>query len=539
MKITNVLRSLAIAGALSVAAVGSAQAVTLNMMNGAEPGTLDPHKASGDWQNRIIGDYIEGLVAEDATAEPIPGQAESWEVSDDGLVYTFTLRDGISWSDGTPVTAGDFEFAFRRLFNPATAAEYAYLQYPIKGGSEMAEGSIAPDSADFGVKAIDDKTLEITLEGPTPFFLGALTHYTAYPVPRHVIEEHGDDWTNPANIVSNGPYTVTEWVPGSYVRSVKSETYYGKDSVQIDEVYYYVQDDLAAAFNRYRAGEYDILTDLPADQQAVVRDTMPGEGRFAPFQGIHYYVINQEKAPFDDARVREALSISINREIIGPAIWGSGEPPAYAWVPPGTGNYEGVAPYMPEWAAVPYEDRVAQAKALMAEAGYSTENPLRLQLRYNTNDNHQNLAIAISAMWQEIGVQAELFNSETPVHYDALRAGDFEVGRAGWLNDYSDPSNTLELLQSGTMQDGTMNWGNNYGRYSNETFDELVNAAKSESDLVARAALLGEAEKIAMDDFAAIPLAWYLANNVVKPNITGFEDNAKDVHRTRWLAKTE
>lgn len=539
MKITNVLRSLAIAGALSVAAVGSAQAVTLNMMNGAEPGTLDPHKASGDWQNRIIGDYIEGLVAEDATAEPIPGQAESWEVSDDGLVYTFTLRDGISWSDGTPVTAGDFEFAFRRLFNPATAAEYAYLQYPIKGGSEMAEGSIAPDSADFGVKAIDDKTLEITLEGPTPFFLGALTHYTAYPVPRHVIEEHGDDWTNPANIVSNGPYTVTEWVPGSYVRSVKSETYYDKDSVQIDEVYYYVQDDLAAAFNRYRAGEYDILTDLPADQQAVVRDTMPGEGRFAPFQGIHYYVINQEKAPFDDARVREALSISINREIIGPAIWGSGEPPAYAWVPPGTGNYEGVAPYMPEWAAVPYEDRVAQAKALMAEAGYSTENPLRLQLRYNTNDNHQNLAIAISAMWQEIGVQAELFNSETPVHYDALRAGDFEVGRAGWLNDYSDPSNTLELLQSGTMQDGTMNWGNNYGRYSNETFDELVNAAKSESDLVARAALLGEAEKIAMDDFAAIPLAWYLANNVVKPNITGFEDNAKDVHRTRWLAKTE
>jgi oligopeptide transport system substrate-binding protein len=539
MKITNVLRSLAIAGALSVAAVGSAQAVTLNMMNGAEPGTLDPHKASGDWQNRIIGDYIEGLVAEDATAEPIPGQAESWEVSDDGLVYTFTLRDGISWSDGTPVTAGDFEFAFRRLFNPATAAEYAYLQYPIKGGSEMAEGSIAPDSADFGVKAIDDKTLEITLEGPTPFFLGALTHYTAYPVPRHVIEEHGDDWTNPANIVSNGPYTVTEWVPGSYVRSVKSETYYDKDSVQIDEVYYYVQDDLAAAFNRYRAGEYDILTDLPADQQAVVRDTMPGEGRFAPFQGIHYYVINQEKAPFDDARVREALSISINREIIGPAIWGSGEPPAYAWVPPGTGNYEGVAPYLPEWAAVPYEDRVAQAKALMAEAGYSTENPLRLQLRYNTNDNHQNLAIAISAMWQEIGVQAELFNSETPVHYDALRAGDFEVGRAGWLNDYSDPSNTLELLQSGTMQDGTMNWGNNYGRYSNETFDELVNAAKSESDLVARAALLGEAEKIAMDDFAAIPLAWYLANNVVKPNITGFEDNAKDVHRTRWLAKTE
>lgn len=539
MKITNVLMAAALGSVFSLSALGGAQAVTLNMFNGSEPGTLDPHKASGDWQNRIIGDYLEGLVAEDAKAEPIPGQAESWTVSDDGLVYTFELRSGITWSDGTPVTAGDFEYAFRRLFNPATASEYSYLQFPIKGGSEIVDGSMAVDAADFGVKAIDDTTLEITLESPTPYFLSALTHYTAWPVPKHVVEKVGDAWTNVENIVSNGPYTVKEWVPGSYVKSVKSDTYYDKDNVQIDEVMYYVQDDLAAAFNRYRAGEYDILVDLPADQQKTVLDTMPGEGRFAPFQGIHYYVINQEKPPFDNVKVRQALSISLNREIMGPDIWGSGEPPAYAWVPPGTGNYEGVTPYMPEWAATPYEERVAQAKALMEEAGYTTANPLKLQLRYNTNDNHQNLAIAISAMWQEIGVQAELFNAETPVHYDALRAGDFEVGRAGWLNDYSDPSNTLELLKSGTMSDGKMNWGNNYGRYSNSTFDALVTEAATMSDLAARAVKLGEAEKLAMDEFAAIPLMWYLANNVVKPYIQGFEDNAKDVHRTRWLTKTQ
>jgi oligopeptide transport system substrate-binding protein len=208
-------------------------------------------------------------------------------------------------------------------------------------------------------------------------------------------------------------------------------------------------------------------------------------------------------------------------------------------VPPGTGNYEGVTPYMPAWATESYDARVAQAKALMTEAGYTTEKPLKLQLRYNTNDNHKNLAVAIAAMWKEIGVEAELFNSETKVHYDALRAGDFDVGRAGWLNDYSDPSNTLELLKTGTMQDGKMNWGNNYGRFSNKEVDDLLTQSTTESDLVKRAALLGQAEKIAMDNFAAIPLVYYLASNVVKPNIQGFADNAKDIHRTRWLSKTE
>ena len=539
MRVASLLKVATAAAAVSLLMGSAASAVTLNTMNGSEPGSLDPHQASGDWENRIIGDYIEGLVAEDAEANAIPGQAESWDISEDGLVYTFHLRDGIQWSDGTPVTAGDFEYAFRRLFDPATASDYAYLQYPIAGGSEIADGSLPVDTDDFGVKVIDDQTLEITLEGPTPYFLQALTHYTAYPVPQHVIEEHGDAWTQPGNVVSNGPFTPVEWVPGNYIKSVKSETYYDAANVQIDEVYYYVQDDLAAAFNRYRAGEYDILTDLPFDQIQFVRDTMPDEGYFAPFLGIHYYVMNQEDEALADVNVRQALSISINREIIGPDIWGSGEPPAYAWVPPGTANYEGVEPYMPDWASTPYEERVAEARALMEAAGYSADNPLQLQIRYNTNDNHQRLAVAISAMWEQIHVRTELFNAETPVHYDALRAGDFQIGRAGWLLDYSDPSNMLELLQTGTMQDGTMNWGNNYGRYSNAEFDRLVSEAAQESDIAARAQLLGQAEKIAMDEFAALPLAYYLAANVVKPNIAGFADNAKDIHRTRWLTKTE
>ena len=538
MKLHKTLTAVATAGLVAALMTSAASAVTLNMMNGSEPGSIDPHQASGDWENRIIGDYIEGLMAEDAHAEAIPGQAESYTISDDGLVYTFTLRDGIQWSDGVPVTAEDFVFAFQRLFNPATASDYAYLQFPIKNSSEIAEGKIT-DFSELGVKALDDKTVEFTLNGPTPFFLQALTHYTAYPVPKHVIDEVGSNWTQVENIVSNGPYTPTEWVPGSYIKSIKSETYWDAANVQIDEVNYFVQDDLAAALSRYRAGEYDILVDIPSDQAGWIEENLPGQAYFGAFLGIYYYVINQEKAPFDNADVRKALSMAINRDVIGPDVLGTGELPMYGWVPEGTANYEGVEPYQPEWIGLSYEERVAEAKAIMEGLGYTSASPLSLQLKYNTNDNHQRIAVAISSMWEQIGVKTELFNSETAVHYDALRAGDFQVGRAGWLLDYSDPSNTLDLLRSGIAQGDTVNWGNNYGRYSNEEFDALLDQATTEVDLAARAKLLGDAEKLAMDEYAAIPIYNYIAQNVVAPSITGFVNNASDIHRTRWLTKSE
>lgn len=537
MKLTQTFKAVATAGTLSLLMSTAASAVTLQLHNGGDPGSLDPHKVSGDWENRVVGDYIEGLVTDNAAAEPIPGQAESWEVSEDGLTYTFKLRDDIFWTDGEPVTAEDFEFAFQRLMDPATASEYAYLQYPIKNAEAINSGEIT-DFSQLGVKAIDDKTLEITLEQPTPFFIEALTHYTAFPVPKHLVEEHGDQWTSVENIAGNGPYEIVEWIPGSYVRSEKNEEYYDAENVQIDEVYYHVLEDQAAALNRYRAGEFDILTDFPSDQYAWMQENLPGQAQVDPFLGIYYYVMNQEQPPFDDVRVREALSISILRDVIGPDILGTGELPAYGWVPPGTGNYVEDA-YMPEWAEMPYEERVARAQELLTDAGYGPDNPLTVQLRYNTNDNHQRIAVALAAMWEPLGVNVELFNAEVAVHYDALRAGDFQLGRAGWLLDYNDPSNTLDLLKTGVDQGGEMNWGNNYGRYSNEEFDSLMAEAATEQDLDARAELLAQAEEIAMDEFAAIPIYWYVSKNVVSPRISGFEDNAKDIHRTRWLSKTE
>jgi oligopeptide transport system substrate-binding protein len=538
MKITQVLKAVTTAGALALMMSSAALAVTLNLGNGGEPGSLDPHKVSGDWENRIVSEYLEGLVTEDAQAKAVAGQAESWTISDDGLVYTFKIRGDAVWSDNVPVTAQNWVDAFQRLFDPKTASEYAYLQYPIKNSSKIAAGEIT-DFSQLGVKAVDDKTLEITLEAATPYFLDALTHYTAFPIRKDIIEKFGDQWTQPANIVGNGPYKIVEWVPGSYLRGVKSDTYYGKADLKIDEIRWDNTEDLTAALNRYRAGELDILTDFPADQYKFLQDNYPGQAHVAPFLGIYYYVMNQSKPPLDNINIRKALSISVLRDVIGPDVLGTGELPAYGWVPPGTGNYEGT-PYAPDWAEMPYDQRVEEAKKLMTEAGYGPDKPLKLQLRYNTNENHKRIAVAITDMWKQIGVEVELFNAETAVHYDALRAGDYNVGRAGWLLDYDDASNTLDLLKTGTKgTDGTINWGNNYGRYSDPKFDELMTAASSELDLVKRAGQMHEAEKIAMDAFAAIPIYWYVSKNVVSPKVTGFEDNAKDIHRVRWMTKSE
>ncbi|WP_404402302.1 peptide ABC transporter substrate-binding protein [Pelagibacterium halotolerans] len=529
MYLTNVLKGGVLAGLMAVAMAGTASAETLHMFNGGEPASLDPHRVSGDWENRIVGDYLEGLMTEDIGAEPILGQAESYEISEDGLTYTFTIRDDAVWSDGEPVTAQDFEYAFKRLLSPEMAADYAYLQYPIKNAEAVNAGEMDVD--ELGIEVIDDKTIAFTLEAPTPYFLDALTHYTAYPVPMHLVEELGEDWIQPENIVGNGAYSITEWVPNSHIKAVKSETFHDADNVDIEEVMYYSMDDISAALQRYRAGEFDILTDFPTDQYQLLQDQYPGEAHVAPFLGLYYYVINHNKEELADPNVREAMSMAINREVIGPDILGTGELPAYGWVPPGTANYD-FDEYQPEWADMDYGERVAQAVQMMEEAGYSEDNPLNLQLKYNTNENHQRIAVAIAAMWEPLHINVELFNSEVAVHYDALQNNDFDgVGRAGWLMDYNDPINMLELLRSDIIY--------NYGRYNNAEFDQLLRDSATILDMDERAEVLREAEEIAMDETAAFPIYYYVSKNVVSPDIEGFEDNAKDIHRTRWLSMSE
>ncbi|ODT78191.1 MAG: peptide ABC transporter substrate-binding protein [Pelagibacterium sp. SCN 64-44] len=538
MKFTTAFKAVATAGAMALMMSTAASAVTLQLHNGGDPRTLDPHKASGNWEDRPISDYIEGLMTLDPLGEPVLGQAASYEVSDDGLVYTFTLRDDAVWSDGTPVTAKDFVLGAQRLQDPATASSYAYLNHFILNAEAINAGEIT-DFDQLGVKAIDDKTVEITLNAPTPYLLAALTHYTAYPVPSHVVEKVGEEWSQIGNLVANGPYVPVEWVPGSFIRSEKNESYHDAANVAIDEVIYHITEDDNAALNRYRAGEFDILSSFPADQYQLLQDQYPGEAHVAPFLGVYYYVMNQEREELKDVNVRKALSMALNREVIGPDVLGTGELPAYGWVPPGTANYEGEQ-YMPAWASEDYGARVAEATALMEAAGYTADNPLNLQLRYNTNENHRRIAVAIASMWEPIHVRVELFNAEVGPHYDALQEGDFQIGRAGWLMDYNDASNMLDLLKSGTAQaGGTIAWGNNYGRYSNAEYDSLLAQASTELDLVARAGLMHQAEAIAMDEFGVLPIYYYVSKWVVSPRISGFEDNAVDRHLTRYLSKSE
>ena len=500
---------------------------TLHMHNGGDPQSLDPHKVSGDWENRIVGDLFEGLLTEDAQARPVAGMAERWEVGGGGTIYTFYLRDA-KWSDGEPVTADDFVFAFRRLVNPETAAKYAWLQFPIKNAEAINGGETGLES--LGVEALDERTLRITLEGPTPYFLGALTHYTAYPIPRHVYEKHGDDWVRPENIVSNGPYKTEEWTPGSHVRSSVNEHHHAAAGLDIREVVYYALEDESAALKRYEAGEFDILTEFPTDHIERLRAERPDELFVAPFQGLYYYVINHNNPALQDIRVREALSAAINREVICEKIIGTGEIPAYSWVPPGMNNSR--TPYEAKWKSEPYKQRVERAKQLMAEAGYSPDKPLNLVLRYNTNENHKRMAVAIAGMWKPLGVKAELVNTETKVHYDDLNQNaGFDIARAGWLADYNDPVNMLELLAPGNLY--------NYGRWENAEFGALMQSAEKEADLERRADLFWMAEKIAIDSTASIPIHYYVSRNIVSQKIGGFENNARDIHRTRYLTKSE
>lgn len=517
------------AGIITLAAawpLGSAQAeMVLRVANLGEAATLDPHHVSGVWENRIIGDMFLGLTTEGPDGKPIAGAAEEWTISEDGTIYTFKIRDH-QWSDGTPVTAGDFVYSLQRILLPETAAEYASLLYPITNAEALNTGEME-GMEQLGVRAVDDRTLEITLNAPTPYFLSQLTHYTAFPVPMHLVEEHGNDWIKKGIIATNGAYVLDEWIPSTHTVLLKSPSFYDADNVKIDKVIFYPSEDRAAVQKRFRAGEIDIATDFASDQIDWLKKNLPDETRIAPYLGIYYYPVNTSKPPFDDKRVRQALSMAINREAITDKVLKTGELPAYSFVPPGTNNY-GEPAYV-AWKDMPYEERVEEAKKLLAEAGFGPDNPLKFVLSYNTSENHKRIAIAVAAMWKQIGVEAELFNTEVKVHYDKLKQADFDVARAGWIADYNDPQNFLYLLQGSS---GPLN----YGRYANPEYDALMEQAAVTTDLSERASLMAQAEAMAMEDQPVIPIYYYVSKNLVSGSVEGWQDTVNDIHRSRFLS---
>ena len=496
---------------------------TLRVATMGEPASLDPHKVSGTWENYVVGDMFIGLTTEDTKAKAIPGVAESWTVSEDGKTYTFKLRES-KWSDGTPLTANDFVYSMQRILLPETAAEYASLLYIIEGAEALNTGK--GEASALGVKAVDDYTLEVKLTGPAPYFLELLTHYTAYPVPKHVIDKVGKAWTKPENMVVNGPYKLVEWLPNTHVKVTKNDQYWGAADLAIDNITFYTQEDRAAVQKRFRAGEIDVAMDFASDQIEWLKKNLPDETRIAPYMGVYYYPINSSVEPFTDVRIRNALSMAVNRVAIVDKVLKTGELAAYSFVPPGVAYYDNPAEV--EWKDTPYGERVKMAKELLKEAGYDEKNPLKLTLRYNTSENHKRVAVAVASMWKQVGVQTELFNSEVKVHYADLKQGDFQVARAGWIADYNDAQNFLYLLETRTG-------ANNYGRYSNPEYDKLMMEAEVTADLEKRGELMRKAESLAMADQPVIPIYHYVSKNLVSKKVDGFEDNPKDIHRWRYI----
>jgi oligopeptide transport system substrate-binding protein len=514
-----------LSGTLFLCSLAIAQ-VTFNRGIDADPETLDPHKTSSVVESTILRDLLEGLVIYNARAEVVPGAADSWTVSDDGRTYQFRLRDA-KWSNGDPLKASDFAYSYRRIMSPATGAKYANILFPILNSERINKGQLPTE--DLGVKSIDDRTLEITLERPTPYFLELLTHQTSLPVHPASVEKHGPAFVKPGNYVSNGAYVLSDFVPNSHIRLVKNSRFHDAKNVSIEIVNYMPAPDLAAAVRRYQAGELDFLSDLPGNQIKLLKQRFGAQVVLGPYLGIWVLIVNTSKAPFDDVRVRRALSLAIDRDFIAEQIWGETMLPAYSFVPPGINNY-GPPASLPE-KGLSIIEREDQAKSLLSAAGYGAGGkPLKVEIRYNASENNRNSAVAIADMWKRVGVETTFVSTDLKTHFAFLReGGDFDIARYGWIGDYSDPQNFLFLVQSD-------NKGFNAGRYHNREYDSLMNEASTETDVRRRIDLLKRAEEIFVRDLPWIPVLHFGTKNLVSPRLKGFSQNLRGVAPTRFLA---
>ena len=511
------------AAAAPVAEHGSAS--TLRLGNGPEPETLDPHRAEGVSTANILRDLYEGLTALGADGQAIPAAAASWEVSADGLGYTFHLRPQARWSNGDPLTAEDFAAGLRRSADPATASRYAQLLSPIENADAVSEGRLPPER--LGVAAPDPLTLRIRLRGPAPYFPAVLAHPAAFPLHRPSLLQYGRDFARPGHLVSNGAYRLENWVVQSQVTLVRNPAYWDDAHTAIDTVIYYPTEDLASELKRYRAGELDVSYAIPMSQARWVRQLLGAELHLAPYLGAFWYGYNLTRPPFKDSpELRRALSLAVDREVIADKLLQGAALPAYGFVPPGTWNY---TPQQPESASWTRERRLAEARRLYAAAGYSDAKPLQVELRYNTSEDHRRVATVVAAMWkQNLGVRTQLVNEEWKVFLQNRRARvQTQVFRGGWIGDYDDAGAFLNILRSFD--------GKNDEGYASADYDALLAQAQQQADPAQRRRLLQQAEGLMLADMPVLPIYWYESKHLVKPYVAGWRDNALDIHYSKDL----
>ncbi|MJB95457.1 oligopeptide ABC transporter substrate-binding protein OppA [Salmonella enterica subsp. diarizonae] len=494
------------------AGVQLADKQTLVRNNGSEVQSLDPHKIEGVPESNVNRDLFEGLLISDVEGHPSPGVAEKWE-NKDFRVWTFHLRKNAKWSDGTPVTAHDFVYSWQRLADPNTASPYAsYLQYGhIANIDDIIAGK--KPATDLGVKALDDHTFEVTLSEPVPYFYKLLVHPSVSPVPKSAVEKFGDKWTQPANIVTNGAYKLKNWVVNERIVLERNPQYWDNDKTVINQVTYLPISSEVTDVNRYRSGEIDMTyNNMPIELFQKLKKEIPNEVRVDPYLCTYYYEINNQKAPFNDVRVRTALKLALDRDIIVNKVKNQGDLPAYSYTPPYT---DGAKLVEPEWFKWSQEKRNEEAKKLLAEAGFTADKPLTFDLLYNTSDLHKKLAIAVASIWKKnLGANVKLENQEWKTFLDTRHQGTFDVARAGWCADYNEPTSFLNTMLSDSS--------NNTAHYKSPAFDKLIADTLKVTDDATRSELYAKAEQQLDKDSAIVPVYYYVNARLVKPWVGGY-----------------
>ena len=503
-----------------------AKRADLIFVNGAEPETLDPSIITGQPEGRIVNALFEGLTTFDSRGEPGPGAAESWTVSEDGKVYTFKIRPDAKWSDGRPLTARDFVESWKRTLSPETAASYNYQLFYLRNAQAFSEGKIT-DFSQVGVKALDERTLEVTLENPTPFFLDLCATPPLQPVPMDRIRQFGDDWVKPGRVVSNGAYTLEDWRINDKIRLRKNPHYWNASKVALETIEALPISVATVAFNFFAGGLADLMVDKNLTPSALL-DELKKSPNFhsAPFLGIYFLRFDCSKPPFSDPRVRKAFSLAVDKRRIVEKITRAGELPASSFVPPGIEGYaspEGL-PYDPE-----------EARRLLAEAGYPHGKgfPLTTFL-YNESQQNRDIAVELQAMWlQELGVKVNLALQEWKVYLNSLSSLDYGIARSSWVGDYPDPNTFLDMFVTGN--------GNNRTGWSNPSYDRLIADAAKAADPVKRFELLRQAEKILIADQAPVcPIYYYVGIQLYDPaKLGGIESNVLDEHPLKAIYRKD
>ena len=478
---------------------------------GTEPTTIDPQLVEETAGSAIVNDLFEGLYELDNTGKIKPAGAVSYEVDKTGTVYTFKLRPEAKWSNGEPVTAADYVYGWQRAADPKTASNYAWFieLTGVVNASEVTQGKKSP--SELGIKALDDHTLQVTLKNPVPFFLKTLAHYTTFPAPKATIEKYGKDWVKPGNIGSNGAFVLKEWTPNERLSAERNTHYWNNQHTVLNKVIYLEIVSETAAYNRYRASELHYTT-YPLEQYQQIKRQSPEELVSAPMLATYYYVFNTQRKPFDDVRVRKALSLAIDRDTITEKILGQGQLSAFSLTPPIVDGFELKRPAS---ELMNKEERISQAKALLSEAGYGPGKPLDVDILYNTNEGHKKIALAISSMWKHnLGVQAKLNNMEWKTMVSALNEGDFGVSRYAWNGDYNDASTFLDIMTSSSSA--------NSGKWFNKAYDALLAKAHDAKDPAERNRRYQQAEALIDEEAPIAPVYFYVKSRLLKPFVKGY-----------------